>query len=437
MTKSEILQQATTIQGWMSQQELSWLAEQATRRLDIAEVGVWKGRSTYVLAGLTPGRVVAIDHWKGAPNTCSGPTQESQKRGADTIKGEFLENTRAFESRIEIFESGSFEAATHFKPGSLDFVFLDGDHSEEAVRKDISLYRPLLRPGGMLAGHDYKNGIWPGVEKAVDALVPGAKSVGFIWFYELPTQPSIAIVIKTMDRSSRGLKNYLETTLQNLEQGGLWDSKTAWTLTIVDGGSDVDHVSLALSEKMRSDPRVSVVRADRPLTPNENASASWFHGWKRAAETGARWVLNLEDDIDVCERFVDETFAWLEAQSKSEYRLFPLNAPHQASGPVYQYPIGAFWAAQAVVARPEDAKKLSDFLFWNPKFQGTTQSHDLLIHSWMKQDYPKATHFLTPMPGFIQHIGEDSMLALTRKERDPNAIGFFRFPRWRQRPSYV
>lgn len=43
-----------------------------------------------------------------------------------------------------------FTAATTF-----DFIYLDADHSYEAVKGDIELAWPLIRPGGALAGHDY------------------------------------------------------------------------------------------------------------------------------------------------------------------------------------------------------------------------------------------------------------------------------------------
>ncbi len=36
----------------------------------------------------------------------------------------------------------------------VDFLFLDGDHRYEAVRRDFELYAPLVRPGGLVAFHD-------------------------------------------------------------------------------------------------------------------------------------------------------------------------------------------------------------------------------------------------------------------------------------------
>lgn len=39
-------------------------------------------------------------------------------------------------------------------PDNLDFVYVDGDHSYEQVKKDIQNYFPKIRKGGILAGHD-------------------------------------------------------------------------------------------------------------------------------------------------------------------------------------------------------------------------------------------------------------------------------------------
>lgn len=70
----------------------------------------------------------------------------------------------------------SSEAAGHFADHSLDFVYIDADHHEKYVREDIRLWLPKIRPGGLLAGHDYS----PeerGVRRAVDDLVNGPDRV--------------------------------------------------------------------------------------------------------------------------------------------------------------------------------------------------------------------------------------------------------------------
>ncbi len=54
------------IQGWMGPKALRWLARRAARHRQVIEVGVWRGRTTKVLAAACPGTVWAVDHWLGA-----------------------------------------------------------------------------------------------------------------------------------------------------------------------------------------------------------------------------------------------------------------------------------------------------------------------------------------------------------------------------------
>jgi predicted O-methyltransferase YrrM len=72
------------------------------------------------------------------------------------------------------------EAAGLFKDESLDAVFIDADHSYEAVKMDIQNWMPKVRRGGILAGHDY-NSAWPGVIRAVNEILPEAEKIDYCW----------------------------------------------------------------------------------------------------------------------------------------------------------------------------------------------------------------------------------------------------------------
>jgi hypothetical protein len=61
----------------------------------------------------------------------------------------------------------SVEAADLFKDNSLDFVYIDGNHTLESVTSDIAAWWPKVRRGGVCAGHDY-NVISSEVREAVD-----------------------------------------------------------------------------------------------------------------------------------------------------------------------------------------------------------------------------------------------------------------------------
>lgn len=58
----------------------------------------------------------------------------------------------------------SREAYKLFDDESLDFVFIDADHSYEGVMEDMKLWHPKVKRGGVFAGHDYD---WTGVKAAV------------------------------------------------------------------------------------------------------------------------------------------------------------------------------------------------------------------------------------------------------------------------------
>ena len=51
---------------------------------------------------------------------------------------------------------------------TIDFIFIDGDHSYQAALKDIRNFYPKLKRDGLFAGHDYAINIHPGVVRAVD-----------------------------------------------------------------------------------------------------------------------------------------------------------------------------------------------------------------------------------------------------------------------------
>src|SRR5205085_12501196 len=76
----------------------------------------------------------------------------------------FAKRTRADMARPDqqliSLESDSHDDATRAAPERVlgderhDFLFIDGDHSYDGVRRDFELYRDLVRPGGLIAFHD-------------------------------------------------------------------------------------------------------------------------------------------------------------------------------------------------------------------------------------------------------------------------------------------
>jgi hypothetical protein len=62
-----------------------------------------------------------------------------------------------FADRVHVMRGDSLQAVERFADRSLDFVYIDADHSFEGCRRDILAWAPKVKVGGVLAGHDYYN----------------------------------------------------------------------------------------------------------------------------------------------------------------------------------------------------------------------------------------------------------------------------------------
>ena len=167
------------IQGWMTSQELDWLAQQAAKSHYIVEVGSWRGRSTTAIANHMLGELWCVDAWKGKLSMDDEAMYPGSEEEAAQAEREFLVNMKEHIAinRLYILKGSSDMAVDYLMANHgpvFDFIFIDADHSYEAVHHDIVEYGKLLQVGGILAGHDN----WmPGVEQAVKELLPNATNV--------------------------------------------------------------------------------------------------------------------------------------------------------------------------------------------------------------------------------------------------------------------
>lgn len=52
-------------------------------------------------------------------------------------------------------KSDSVSAAKGFKDGQFDFIYIDASHAYEDVKRDILAWKPKVKNGGFIAGHDW------------------------------------------------------------------------------------------------------------------------------------------------------------------------------------------------------------------------------------------------------------------------------------------
>lgn len=118
------------------------------------EIGSYCGKSAaYLGVELVNRRIPCtlhcVDPWE-RPN--------DQDNGAE-IRATFDRNLepvkRLLGERFQPMAMRSLEAAKLFAPASVDVVWVDGDHSYEAVTADILAWFPKLKPGGWMGGDDF------------------------------------------------------------------------------------------------------------------------------------------------------------------------------------------------------------------------------------------------------------------------------------------
>lgn len=137
-----------------------------THGFKMLEIGSYMGESTSMFAstGLFD-EIHVIDPHEGYEefNDLFGWTWED-------VKKEWEINTRHYRDIIHLWNEYSYDIAPRVSDNYFDFIYIDGDHSYEGIKRDLELYLPKIKQGGVVAGHDYHNQ-WPGVMKAVNQTV--------------------------------------------------------------------------------------------------------------------------------------------------------------------------------------------------------------------------------------------------------------------------
>lgn len=119
------------------------------------EIGSYVGASScYIAATKNCKKLYCVDTW----------ANEGMAEGLRDTFDEFIANTKNFQHKIITLRGKSYDIGKSFST-NIDFLFIDGDHSYEGVKKDIEIWLPKLRPNGILMMHDC--GWATGVQKVI------------------------------------------------------------------------------------------------------------------------------------------------------------------------------------------------------------------------------------------------------------------------------
>ncbi len=148
-----------------------------------AEIGVERGRnSKSILKGLNIEKLYLIDVWVN---------YDEIEHVWTNIYENYRHVIRMFrkDKRVEIIKEYSEYAVHHIKKDSLDFVYIDANHSYKYVLKDIEIWITRVRKGGIIAGHDVslKTGTFYEVLEAVRDFCYENKIVFYVedpdWYF--------------------------------------------------------------------------------------------------------------------------------------------------------------------------------------------------------------------------------------------------------------
>ena len=181
MNMEEAVTKSYLIPGWMWPAELCWLYNNFQPSMRHVEIGSFCGKSLYASCGgmSDESQVWAVDPLLLSQNT---PSQ-------GWVKSILIATMSHIRQRVYHIEKTSLDAARLLSGDEkFDSVFIDGSHHYADCLADIPAWMPLVKPGGIIAGHDYISS-YIGVMDAVNESFPDGFSVApetRIWFKRLP-----------------------------------------------------------------------------------------------------------------------------------------------------------------------------------------------------------------------------------------------------------
>lgn len=152
------------IDGWLllaEATELFSICEQiSSQRPIVCEIGAWRGKSAYVLGTALKnknGVLYSVDPFNGEGDSASQDSyRHTMSQMSETLLEDFEQTIKKYglENNVNAIPFLSEEARPKFSEDHIDFLFIDGNHEYDAVKKDYKLWSSLIPSGGKIALHD-------------------------------------------------------------------------------------------------------------------------------------------------------------------------------------------------------------------------------------------------------------------------------------------
>jgi len=145
----------------------------------IVEIGVFRGQTTMqVREGFPEAHMYLIDPWEYNPDNQGKIYSRVDSQKKWDMLYQLIVAFWHDDPNTTILRDKSTEVTKYFHD-HVDLIFIDGDHSYEAVRQDIQDWLPCMSKPSLFCGHDYTgHGRNKGVKRAVDELLGDEIHIG-------------------------------------------------------------------------------------------------------------------------------------------------------------------------------------------------------------------------------------------------------------------
>ena len=151
--------------GWMDHGEQILALLEQHRPAVVVELGTCVGRSAVAMARVIrqwQGTLYCVDTWAGRPHP--GRSTWPTRIG---IAARNLQVAKVAAS-VRLIVGTTYEVAQAWTGPTIDALYVDADHRYESCLRDLELWTPHVRQGGLILGDDYGNPKCPGVQRAWD-----------------------------------------------------------------------------------------------------------------------------------------------------------------------------------------------------------------------------------------------------------------------------
>jgi hypothetical protein len=138
---------------------------------EMAEIGVWKGDFAAGVLAACDGieAYYMIDPWR--PLTDWNKPANRNRRQFERIFDEAMEKTSPWAAKRVVLRGRTKKVIRRIPDGTLDFAYIDGDHTLRGITIDLVRTYAKVREGGWIGGDDFSPSIWQHEEDFEPTLV--------------------------------------------------------------------------------------------------------------------------------------------------------------------------------------------------------------------------------------------------------------------------